>query len=310
MAMAKMRPAARGGRVRMPVLRSLTCLLSCCLLVSCARAPAPEVLPAPTAPLRPAQAVELLTRHLRDNDFAAFARDAVPPALHAQLQSAWSEGRTRWPLDELPFDDRLPGLLSTLSAPKAEASLQRVFDQQFAGAGLQIRSASASLGLFGAQYIQRQGDYSADERQHYAQLIQAASRWGTRAPLADRNRAHGAILALTAAARRTGLASASDFSHLGMDDSLQRMGAFAAAFKQALKPYGLDLDASLDGMRASLQQQTGDNARVRMQYSFAGQDIDTVVAVERVDGRWYLSDYLRHAHRAVEAAPSGTPGHP
>ena len=245
--------------------------------------------------------MQLLTRHLRDNDLDAFARDAVPPGLHAQLQAAWEQGRTRWPLDELPFDDRLPGLLSTLATPGAEADLQRGFDRQFAGAGLQIHGASASLGLFGAQYIQRQGDYSDDERQHYAQLIQAASRWGSRAPLADRNRARAAILALTAAARRTGLASPADFPRLGMDASLQRMGAFAAVFKQALAPYGLDLDASLDGMRTSLQQQTGDAARVRMQYTFAGQDIDTVVAVERVDGRWYLSDYLRHATHAVAA---------
>ena len=292
--------------------RSLACLLTCCALLACSRAPAPVAPKAPdasTALLRPAQAVRLLTRHLRDNDLLAFARDAVPPALHAQLQAAWSEGRTRWPLDELPFDDRLPGLLSTLSAPKSEASLQRVFDQQFAGAGAQIRGASASLGLFGAQYIQRQGDYSDDERQHYAQLIQAASRWGTRAPLADRGRAHAAILALAVAARRTGLASPADFRRLGMDASLQRMGAFAAVFKQALQPYGLDLDASLDGMRVSLQQQTGDSARVRMQYAFAGQDIDTVVAVERIDGRWYLGDFLRHARNAV-APPAPAAGRP
>ena len=249
--------------------------------------------------------MQLLTRHLRDNDLAAFARDAVPPALHAQLQVAWQQGRTRWPLDELPFDDRLPGLLSTLAAPGAEARLQHGFDQQFAGAGTQIKGAAASLGLFGAQYIQRQGDYSDDERQHYAQLIQAASRWGTRAPLADRERVRRAILELTAAARRSGLASPADFSRLGMDDSLRRMGAFAAAFKQALVPYGLELDANLDAMRVTLQQQTGDTARVRMQYPFAGQDIDTIVAVERIDGRWYLSDYLRHARRAVEVPPPG-----
>ena len=249
--------------------------------------------------------MQLLTRHLRDNDLAAFARDAVPPALHAQLQVAWQQGRTRWPLDELPFDDRLPGLLSTLAAPGAEARLQHGFDQQFAGAGTQIKGAAASLGLFGAQYIQRQGDYSDDERQHYAQLIQAASRWGTRAPLADRERVRRAILELTAAARRSGLASPADFRRLGMDDSLRRIGVFAAAFKQALVPYGLELDANLDSMRVTLQQQTGDTARVRMQYPFAGQDIDTIVAVERIDGRWYLSDYLRHARRAVEVPPPG-----
>lgn len=285
--------------MRMPVLRSLACLLSCCVLVACARAPVPPTAVAPTAATRPAQAVQLLTRHLRDNDLAAFARDAVPPALHAQLQAAWQQGRTRWPLDELPFDDRLPGLLSTLAAPGAETRLQHGFDQQFAGAGPQIRGAAVSLGLFGAQYIQRQGDYSDDERQHYAQLIQAASRWGMRAPLADRGRAHRAILDLTSSARRTDLAAPGVFRRLGMDDSLRRMGAFAAAFKQALQPYGLDLDASLDAMRVTLQQQTGDTARVRMQYPFAGQDIDTIVAVERIDGHWYLSDYLRHAARAV-----------
>lgn len=290
---------------RIPLTRSLACLLWCCVLVACARAPVPPTAVAPTAATRPAQAVQLLTRHLRDNDLAAFARDAVPPALHAQLQAAWQQGRTRWPLDELPFDDRLPALLSTLAAPGAEARLQRGFDQQFAGAGSQIRGAAASLGLFGAQYIQRQGDYSDDERQHYAQLIQAASRWGTRAPLADRARAERAILGLAAAARQSGLASPADFRRLGMDDSLQRMGGFAAAFKQALASYGLDLDASLDAMRVTLQQQTGDSARVRMQYPFAGQDIDTIVAVERIDGRWYLSDYLHHATHAVEIPPQG-----
>lgn len=300
-------PPGVGGS-RNPVTRSLACLLLTCALVACARTPVPApATPPPQAATRPAQAVQLLTRHLRANDLGAFARDAVPPALHAQLQAAWREGRTRWPLDELPFDKRLPGLMTTLAAPGAEARLQQGFDHQFAGAGMQIHGAAASLGLFGAQYIQREGDFSDDERQHYAQLIQATSRWGTRAPLADRGRAQRAIVDLSAAARQSGLAAPADFRRLGMDASLQRMGAFAAVFKQALARYGLDLDGSLDAMRVTLQQQTGDTARVRMQYPFAGQDIDTVVAVERIDGRWYLSDYLRHARRAVAAPPAGAP---
>jgi hypothetical protein len=294
------------------VLRSLrhrlpACLLLACVLVACNRAPPPgpaTQTAAPAAATRPAQAVRQLTRHLRDNDLVAFAYEAVPPALHAQLERAWSEGRTRWPLDELPFDDRVPALLKSLAAPQAQTELQRVFDQQFAQAPRQIRGAAASLGLFGAQYIQRQGDYSDDERQHYAQLIQATSAWATTAPLSDRSRAQRALAALTAAARRTGLTSAADFQRAGMDESLRRMGGFAQAFKQALAAYGLDLDASLEGMQATLLQQTGDRARVRMQYRYAGQDIDTVVAVQRVDGRWYLSDYLHHAGKAVATTPS------
>jgi hypothetical protein len=282
------------------VLALLALLL---LLGGCKPSPTPA--PGTTdGATRPAQAVRLLTAHLHDNDLVAFARDAVPPALHAQLQTAWRDGRTRWPLDELPFDDRLPALLKSLAAPGSEAQLQHVFDRQFSGARAELKAAAAALGLFGAQYLDREGNYSADERAHYAQLVAAMSRWGMTAPLGDPQRARQAIPQLAAAARRTGLMTSADFAAAGMDESLRRLAPFAATLKQVLaQQYRLPLDASLAGMQVALLQQTGDSARVRMRYQLGGSDIDTVVSLQRVDGRWYLEDYLRHARSAVAAGP-------
>ena len=96
-----------------------------------------------------------------------------------------------------------------------------------------------------------------------------------------------------------------------MQASLRKLGPFMATSKKALATYGLDLDDSLSGLQASLQQQTGDRARVRLRYTLGGTDIDTVVGVERRGGRWYLSDYLRHAEAAVAfvggaSAPTAT----
>lgn len=255
---------------------------------------------------KPAEAVRLLTQHLHDNDLEAFARDAVPPALQPQLERAWREGRTRWPLTELPFDERLPQLLASLSAPGSEKKLQQVFDRQFSGADAELKAAAMSLGLFGVQYIRSEGDYSDEERQHYAQFIQAISQWGLSAPLGDPQRARRVIPQLTTAARRTGLASEADFRKAGMQESLRRLGPFVATAKKALATYGLPLDDSLSGLQASLQQQTGDHARVRLRYTLGETDIDTVVAVERRGGRWYLSDYLRHAEAAA-AVVGGAP---
>jgi hypothetical protein len=280
----------------------LALLLLCGVLAACQRTP--TATPAPvTGATRPAQAVQLLTRHLRDNDLQAFARDAVPPALHAQLEAAWGDGRTRWPLDELPFANRLPAMLQSLAADGAQSRLQQTFERQFAGETAQLKSVAISLGLFGGQYIQREGHYSAAERQHYAQLIQAVSRWGLAAPLGDRDRARVTITQLTIAAKRTGLALPADFRAAGMERSLRLMGPFSATFKRAVARYGLDLNASLEGMQATLQQQTGDTAQVRMRYRLGDADIDTVVPVQRIDGRWYISDYLQHARAAV--GPSG-----
>ena len=259
----------------------------------------------PGTAIEPVQAVALLSQHLRDNDLQAFARDAVPPPLRPQLAAAWRAGRTRWPLDELPFDHKIPGILATLSADKADVALRRSFDRQFANAHTEIRAAASALGLFGVKFLQSDDALSAEERAHYAQLVSAMSAWGAKANLGDPKRGRGAIARMTLAARQTGLRGEADFAQLGIDDSLRRLTPVIAALKDTLRSYDLDLDESLDAMTLSLDHQDGDRARVRMRYRLAGQAIDTLVAVERIDGRWYLSDFLRHAR--VAAAPPPTP---
>ena len=74
---------------------------------------------APASPL-PAQAVQELVDDLRRDDFAGYARHAVPPELHARLEAAWREGRTLWPLTELPLDTRFQGFLTALAEPRSE----------------------------------------------------------------------------------------------------------------------------------------------------------------------------------------------
>ena len=276
-------------------------LLGAALLAGGCQAPdgtAPQT-PTEAPPPGPARTVEVLNAALRDSDFAGFARAAVPPALHARLEQAWADGRTRWPLDELPFGRHLPGMLQALAVPGSETRLMAVFDRQFAGADRQLHGAAVSLGVFGARYVQTADGYGDAERQHYTQLIQAAAGWSAHAPLADRARARRGVALLAAAARRTGLAAPDAFRKAGMDASLRRLRPFAQALEQALAGYGLDLDADLASLHATLLEQTGDTARVRMRYRFAGADIDTVVPLQRIDGRWYLSDFLRHAEAAA-----------
>jgi hypothetical protein len=98
-----------------------------------------------------------------------------------------------------------------------------------------------------------------------------------------------------------------------MDESLRRMGPMWAALKDTLRSYDLDLDDSLGKLEATLVERDGDRARVRMRYPLAGKTIDTVVAVERIDDHWYLSDFVRHARAATAPripapAPAAGPG--
>ncbi len=248
----------------------------------------------------PAETVRQLTRHLLDDDLDAFARDAVPPALHARLETAWREGRTRWPLDQLPFAEHLPRAMAALSAPDAERTLMQGFERQLANANL--GPAAEFLTVFTVQYIVQQGDFSVSEREHYPMLVQAVGSWARSAPIGDRAHARAAIDTMAAAAREAALDSDAAFAEAGMRESLRRMSKVLASGKTVLASYGLDLYADLRGMDVQLQSQTGDLARVRMRYRIAGSPIDAVVQLERRDGRWYVSDFLRHAEDAVAGA--------
>lgn len=251
------------------------------------------------AATEPATAVRQLAKRVHDNDLAGFARDALPPADLARMEVAWREGRTRWPLTELPLDNQLLPMLQALSAPGAEQKLRRGFDRQFANQDRDLRDAARSLGLFGAKYVQQQGDYSEDERRHYPQLIAALGTWAEDAPLGDAKRAHAAIPPLCAAARKTGLASEAALNQAGMLGSLQRLGPFFAQVKTGIASYGLDIDRSLADLRTGLVEQKGDQATVRLHYPLAGAEIDTVVHLQRRDGRWYLAGYLAEADKVA-----------
>ena len=292
-------------------LRGITTLLLCGLLaVGCQRTPAPAAA-GKTPDSEPAAAVQRLARHLRDNDLAGFARDAVPPAEYARLETAWGEGRSRWPLTELPLDEQLEPFLATLAAPGSERSLQQGFNRNFANQNKDLRDAARSLGSFGVQYVRREGVYTAEERAHYAQVIAALSEWGAQAPLGDPKLGAAAIAKLAAAARRTGLADppGSDQAHgsspgqalrqAGMGESLHRLGPFFAQAKATLASYGLSLDRSLSELRTELVEQKGDQARVRIHYPLGKREIDTVVSLQRQEGHWYLVDHLHHAEQAL-----------
>ena len=256
----------------------------------------------PGAATEPAAAVRQLTRYLHDDDLAGYARAAVPPAQYAELETAWAQGHSRWPLTELPLDDKLPALLAALADKNAEATLKRAFKAQFAGQGASVRQAAHSLGLFGVQYITHQGDYSPAQRAHYVQLVNVLSEWAQAAPLSDPKLAAGTITTLTAAARVTALDSDDAFGQAGMTASLQRLGPFARACKQVLASYGLGLDDSLAQLRTGLVEQKGDRATVRVQYLLAGKELDVQVQLQRREGRWYLARTLAEVEAILAAA--------
>ncbi|UWX04083.1 hypothetical protein H1235_00980 [Pseudoxanthomonas sp. NC8] len=237
-----MSPSRRCNRLvpRAPWLAIVVVTLA---LAGCRRESSPGELPGASS--EPAGAVRQLAYHLQHNDLQAFARDALPAAERAQLAEAWAQGRSRWPLTELPLDEQLGPALAILSAPGAEKRLQRSFERQMAGQDRALRDAARSLALFGTQYVRTQGRIQRGRAHPLRAGHRRPGAWSTTAPLGDRKRAAAAIDRLAAAARDSGLDGDPALTAAGMDESLRRLGPVAATIKTVLEEYGLDLDGSL-----------------------------------------------------------------
>lgn len=294
----------------MRTLRLFAILLCCVIGSGCRREPplpqataTAPVRPAPPQPARtPEAAVTVLVERLRARDGVGYARLALPPPLHARVEAAWREGRSHWPLDELPLESRLPRMLAALSASNAEADLDATFDRQFAGADADIDDAIRSLDQFGRQYVDAAPDYTAAERSHLRQLIGAMSSWAQQAPLSDPARARPFFARLAQAARRTGIDGADDYAQLGMQTTLERLAPFLGTLADAFaEQYGLDLDAALASVRTQVVERRGDHARVEVDYVFAGTPVKIVIPVTEVDGAWYLDGQMRDAARSLES---------
>lgn len=266
--------------------------------------------PVPHGATSPDAAVSDLIAHLRRNALADVARTALPAPLYAEVDAGWRTGKSRWPLSELPFDDNLPGLLKALTAKDAERKLNARFKQQLSGQTKALQDAARGLGLFGKQYLGREGQYNAQQRQHYVQLIDAMSAWAQKAPLGDPARGKESIHLLVNGAARTGLQGDEDLTRLGMDTGLKALVPLYIASKQVLGLYGLGVDATLASVRAETVKIEGDKADVRVRYSLADKDIDTVMKAVKVDDRWYLADYLEDAAASLPAAAPETPAAP
>lgn len=272
----------------------------------CNRGPAPET--DLSAGNTPVAAVNQLVKDLRSNDLVGYAAHALPPALHQDIAIAWSEGRTTWPLSELPLSDQIPDFVIALAAPDAEKTLIASFGRQFSGAERELRTTASTLGMFATQYVERSDDYSDPEREHLTQLLAALSSWGVRAPLSNPARAKVAVPQLVAAARLTGLGTPNALQQTGMERSLARLGPLLGRLKKVLFDYGLDIDSALDGAQARLIEQTGDTAKVALAYTLSGHLVEARILLERQDGRWYLTDLVRHAEAQSRAErPADTP---
>lgn len=269
---------------------------------------APQTLPAqpPTAVSMSAVAaadpsiqLQELVRQFRSNDLAAIVRGSLPPAHYQTLLDKYEEAR-RKPISDKDRADFAEGL-QKLIAPDAVDQLMAEIEPKLRERAVQSEGMILmGLGAMNMAITSPDSDLTEEQRAMLKRALPGIEAWVIGTDFFSVDTLRQALTLLADAARRTGISDLDQIRMLSFEQLLAHGGRMLGAGKQAVKLYGIDLDAIVSTARMEVLEVEGDEARVRTTVTVFDAPLHFEQSLVLVEGRWYTKeaarDWNQHVH--------------
>ncbi|MDZ3823928.1 MAG: hypothetical protein U0S76_10010 [Pseudoxanthomonas sp.] len=272
------------------------------LLAACGKDESAAVAPSGSGP---EATIVHSARLLREGDIGKLFEASVPPARLEQARQSWLEEMRK----DAPSDEdraQFAETMSRLTAPDAEAQLMaeiRPQLEQFQGEMKAQLPAMVAMGKgFLIAAVNESEELTPEQRPQVVALVDAVGRWVETGEFASVERAEKAVREVTSAARRMNVDSLDQIRAKDFDGMMDLASIGFDGFKKALKAYDIDLDASLDSVRAEVLERNGAEAKVRVHLQFLGAPLTFDTTMVEIDGRWYGKDALENLDKASGGA--------
>ncbi len=260
----------------------------------------------------PARELEALAQLFRADDVLGLAQAMLPP-------SKWEEAQLMYELSQLDSvsdDDRaeFAEKMQRFNAPDAVEQLMMEIEPELEKARPQV--PGALMMAFGAMnFALTSPDSKLTDEQRFA--LQAAlpgvQKWAIRTDFLDSNTMRHALSLLLDAGRGMGVTDLDALKAMPLETLLNRASPLLAAAKQAVRLYGVDLDAIADSLKVEVLRVDGDTARIRATVVLFDSPIFSEHELVQIEGRWY-GEYAakqwrsRHAESVDAAQKAGDEG--
>jgi hypothetical protein len=241
----------------------------------------------------PAAQLEQMARMFRANDVAGLARAMVPPSQWEEMRLAYQRKQLEPISDEerAEFEEKFGRLVAPDAVDELMAEIEPKLEQARPSA------PGALLMAFGAAQMALNSpdtELTDDQRAALKSVLPGAQRWASQTDFLDSASMRQALTLLTNAGRNIGISSLDQLKALPLEAVLDRAGTLLAATKQAVRLYGIDLNAVADSLRVELLAIDGDTARVRTTITLFDAPVWADHELVLVDGRWYGSKRVVH----------------
>ena len=269
---------------------------------------APQTLPAQTpttvamsatVAADPSVQLQDLVRQFRSNDLAAIVRGSLPPAHYQTLLDKYEEARSK-PISDKDRAEFAEGL-QKLIAPDAVDQLMAEIEPKMRERAVQSEGMILmGLGAMNMAVTSPDSDLTEEQRAMLKRALPGIEAWVIETDFFSVDTLRQALTLMADAARRTGISDLDQIRMLSFEQLLAHGGRMLGAGKQAVKLYGIDLDAIVSTARMEVLEVEGDEARVRTTVTVFDAPLHFEQSLVLVEGRWYTKeaarDWNRHVH--------------
>ncbi len=243
----------------------------------------------------PARHVEDVARLFRAGDLSALAQALVPPAQWELLHLNYELKR----LEPISDEDRatFAEKIARVTSPDAVEVLMAEIEPELEKARPQ--AAGALLMGFGAMQMavaSPDSDLTDEQRAALESALPGIQQWASTTDFLSSITMRNALTLLTNAARNAGIRDIDQLKAMPLEDALVRAGTVFAAAKDAVRLYGIDLDAVADSLRVEVLSNDGLTARVRSTVIVFNAPVWTEHELVLVEGRWYGKHAVIHSN--------------
>jgi hypothetical protein len=252
----------------------------------------------------PAQHVRELAYLFRAGDLAGLAQAAVPPATWEEVRLAYELKRIEPVSDRerAEFDDKL----GRFTAPDAVDQLMAEIEPKLDEA--RPKAPGALLMAFGAMQMavaSPDSQLTDEQRVTLKRALPGIQYWASSTDFLNAETMRGALTLISDGARRAGIADIDQLKAMPLENVLDRAGIVLVAAKDAVRLYGIDLDAIADSLQVDVIDIDGDTARVRTTITLFDAPMWADHDLVLVDGRWYGKHALGRIHASHDSDVDG-----
>lgn len=241
----------------------------------------------------PAIEIKHLAELFRAGDLAALAQAMTPRSKWEEARAKFEQKRNRptTAADRADFAEKM----RQITAPDAVDQIMTKLEPDMVKARQQM--PAMLLMAFGAAQFAINSEESKltdAQREALRSAMPGIQRWATSTDFLSTDTLRRSLTLLTDAARRANITDIDQLKALPLEGVLERASPVLAAAKEAVRNYGIDLDAVASSLKVEVLQRGADTARVRTTVTVFDAPIWAEHDLVLVEGHWYGKQATLH----------------